>query len=295
MKFRALAATMLATTTIGLSALAQPLPGEAPTRAAVDTPRGVSAEEPVAAPAEPAPAAVPVAAPAAAAPAEAPAAAAPAPDVAGDHDAMVGRLAIGYLGYVNIPYGSMASQDANFSSSSASAPVIGMRLWFNQMLGIDAGVGITTTFGTHKTQNVDGTTTSTNATAPTGFAVHFGVPLAIKAAKHYAFEVIPEANFGYAQMSISNPASNAGTDYSGTHFDVGARAGAEIHFGFIGIPELSLVGSVGLRVDIHQTKTTARTGSTTLTNEDTRTIIGTTVNNKPWDIFLGNISALYYL
>jgi hypothetical protein len=290
MKCHVWAATVLATTTFGFSALAQQAAatGEAAAGIGTGTTGSVTAE-----------ATAPAPAPAAAAPAVAPAPA-PAPaEAAGDsdHDAMVGRLAFGYLGYVNIPFGAFTSENANFSTPAftAAAPVIGMRLWLNQTLGIDAGLGLTTTFGTHQAPDATGGTVSTNATAPTGLAVHFGMPLALRAAKHYAFEIIPEMNIGYAQASIANAAANTGTDYTGLHVDIGGRAGAELHFGFIGVPELSLVGSVGVRVDMHQTKTEARVGNVTTTVKDSRTIIGTTVGDNPWNIFIGNVSAFYYL
>ena len=284
------AATMLATSTVGFSALGQQAAatGETSTAVGVGTTGNVSAEATQAAAPSQA---------AAAAPANAPAAA-PAADAAAagsDHEAMVGRIAFGYLGYVNIPYGEMGGAGPNFSPAAAVAPVIGMRLWLNSTLGIDAGLGLTTTFGTHQAPDptTAGATVSTNATAPTGLAVHFGMPLALKAARHYTFEIIPEMNIGYAQQAISSGAN--GQDLSGLHLDIGARAGAELHFGFIGIPELSLVGSVGLRADINQTKTETRVGNNTTTVKDSRTVIQTTVGDNPWNIFVGNVSAFYYL
>lgn len=207
---------------------------------------------------------------------------------------MVGRLAVGYLGFVSIPFGSLDGIGVNEPGADqiASAPVVGIRYWLNPSVGIDAGLGVTTTFGTEKAESL-GVSTSTNATAPTGLAVHFGLPLALKAVKHYAFQIIPEVNIGYAQQAIPNQAATLGIDHSGLHLDIGARAGAEVHFGFIGIPELSLVGSVGLRVDVNQTKTENK--ATNVTTKSTRTVIHTTVGNEPWDMFVGNISAFYYL
>lgn len=225
-----------------------------------------------------------------AAPASTPAAGAAAPlATESDHDAMVGRLAIGYLGYTRIGYGAMANNETNEATAApgapAVAPIIGVRYWLDPMLGIDAGLGLTTTFGTH-----DAAGAKTDAAAPTGLAVHFGVPLALRAAKHYAFEIIPEMNFAYASHGAGP------VDYSGMHIDVGARAGAEIHFGFIGIPELSLVGSLGLRMDIESTKTETDNGAGgTITNKDSRWFLHTTVNDSPWNIFIGNVSAFYYL
>ena len=42
------------------------------------------------------------------------------------------------------------------------------------------------------------------------------------------------------------------TDFSGIRFDVGARTGFELFFGFIGIPELSLSATVGLQFEMLQ-------------------------------------------
>ena len=71
------------------------------------------------------------------------------------------------------------------------------------------------------------------------------------------------------------------------------RAGAEIHFGFLGIPELSLTGSVGVRVDVNYLKTEDRSTNTTVT--DTRVLLRSTLGSEPWDLFTGNVSAFYYL
>jgi hypothetical protein len=294
MKFRIGAATVLFSITLQQASFAQQasVADDPAANASVAAQPALSAVTQPAAPAYPEPAPAQAAAAQPKAPVE-------VPDVetraTSDHDAMVGRLAVGYLGFVRIPFGALASLDLNEPTGPAQyalAPVVGVRLWLNSTLGIDAGLGVTTTFGTHKSES-PGVSNSTNATAPTGLAVHFGLPLALKAAKHYAFQLIPEANIGYAQQAIPNPETNLGTDLSGLHLDIGARAGAEVHFGFIGVPELSLVGSVGLRVDVNQTKTENK--ATNVTDKDTRTVVHTTVGNNPWDIFMGSISAFYYL
>lgn len=291
MKRSVSAAIALATSTFGFAAFAQQAGVAADGTAAVGT--GTTGVTAAAAPAPaPAPAAAPAVAPAPA----------PVADVAvggSDHDAMAGHLALGYLGFMNIPVGAIGNPNSNVFATTA-APIVGMRYWLNSGMGIDAGLGLTTTFGSTKTEAA-GLSTSVNATAPTGIGVHFGVPIALSAARHYAFEIIPEMNLAYAQQAISTEANNNGgaLDLSGLHVDLGARAGAEIHFGFIGVPELSLVGSIGLRASINQGKTEQSpppgTAGVTAKATDTRTVIETTVGNNPWDIFTGNISAFYYL
>jgi hypothetical protein len=285
------AATALTTTTFGLSALAQQAGVNADGSVAVGAGTNGSVTAQAAAP--PQMQAPPPMAPPGPGPGPGPGPAQEAPATNGsDHEALVGHIAFGYLGYVNIPYGAMANENANNSPATATAPVIGMRLWLNPTLGLDAGLGVATTFGTHKTET-PGLTISNNATAPTGLAVHFGMPLALRASKHYTFEIIPEMNIGYASQSVVPAQSNVGTDYTGMHVDLGARVGAELHFGFIGVPELSLVGSVGMRASITQTKTADAASNTTIS--DSRTIVETTVGDNPWNIFIGNVSAFYYL
>jgi hypothetical protein len=80
-------------------------------------------------------------------------------------------------------------------------------------------------------------------------------------------------------------------DNTGLHFDVGGRAGAELHFGFIGVPQLSLQGGIGLLLAIDNTKSAQGSiGQSTRS----RGSISTTVNDNPWNIFISNVAALYY-
>lgn len=145
-----------------------------------------------------------------------------------------------------------------------------------------------------------GTTVSTSGPKPAAFVVHAGVPLALASAKHFTFEVIPEVNFGYAQETADaavglNGIANA-TKQTGVHLDVGARAGAEIHFGFMGLPQLSLQGSVGLRFDYDKLGQDVAPPAPAPGVHTSTSIwgLGTTVYDNPWNIFVSNVSALYY-
>jgi hypothetical protein len=79
---------------------------------------------------------------------------------------------------------------------------------------------------------------------------------------------------------------------NGFHLDVGARAGAEIHFGFIGIPKLSLQGSVGVFFASDSVSSNGGGGAPDL--EGSRWALGTSVYDNPWNIFQSNVAALYY-
>lgn len=209
-----------------------------------------------------------------------------------DHDAMVGHLAVGFLGRNSMPIGVAGNPEL-------PVPVIGVRYWIDPMIGLDLGLGL----------NLGGTSTTQPGGAsqggpnPAAFMVHAGVPLALTSAKHFTFEIIPEANVGYASQSWDTgvgPAVGAAnvTKYTGFHLDMGARAGAEIHFGFMGIPQLSLVGSVGLRFNYDKLgRDVTPLPPAAAVNAHTSTSIwslGTTVNESPWNIFISNVSAFYY-
>ena len=205
----------------------------------------------------------------------------PAVDAA-DHALVVRHFGIGYMGRrtINInPTGAPATVDA---------PIIGVRYWLDPLIGIDAGLGLLFSGGSTKTGD-----TSTDLQGYTVFMLHGGVPLALAGSKHFSFQVIPELNFGIASSKTAPAAPGGATsDLNGVHFDIGARAGAEIQFGFIGIPELSLQAGVGLALSYDHAKITPPGGGPA-TSVNT-TSFGTSVGNNPWNIFTSNIAALYY-
>jgi hypothetical protein len=192
-----------------------------------------------------------------------------------DHEAVVGRLAVGYLGRAGVGIGDEV----------VPAPVVGVRYWLSDMLGIDAGIG----FGLGSSSSENAAGMSVDGPSTHAFVIHGGVPLSLASAGHFSFQIVPELNLGFAGSSEGE--GMAETSASAFHLDVGARAGAEIHFGFMDVPQLSLQGGVGVRLQMNSTSAEVGgmdAGSTSSTS------IGTTVNGNPWDIFTGNIAALYY-
>jgi hypothetical protein len=166
--------------------------------------------------------------------------------------------------------------------------VVGVRYWLSDFMGIDAGLGFATTSSSSKVNDAE-----TDNPGQTVFILHGGVPLSLASAGHFSFQIVPELNIGFAGSTIEDP-DDAGpleeTSLSGFHLDLGARAGAEIHFGFIGVPQLSLQGSVGARLSYD--KVSGESGD----NEASASTfgIGTTVGDNPWNIFTSNVAALYY-
>jgi hypothetical protein len=197
-----------------------------------------------------------------------------------DHDSVVGRLAVGYLGRSSVTIADPGGLDPTVIAT----PVIGVRYWLSDMLGIDAGIGFGMTSSSAEAGGTD-----VDGPGYYAFLIHGGVPLSLASAGHFSFQIVPELNLGFAGASIEPPMGME-TSASGFHLDVGARAGAEIHFGFIDVPQLSLQGGVGLRFNMDSQSQDVAGTETSFS----QTSLSTTVNGNPWDIFTSNISALYY-
>jgi hypothetical protein len=206
-----------------------------------------------------------------------------------EHDQVIGTLAIGYLGRRTMVVGCDPGSEATQAGEACGAgnrqnlnvPVIGIRYWISDLIGIDAGLGVA--INSLSGSNPPG---DINRPSSTAFLIHGGVPLALASSGHFVFEVIPEMNLGFSSYSLTGGASG-----SGLHFDIGARAGAEIHFGFIGLPKLSLQGTIGLAFALESSKSTAAGGGNTNRDEIS---FATSVQDNPWNIFTSNVAALYY-
>lgn len=197
-----------------------------------------------------------------------------------DHSRFVRTFAVGYLGSSEL---TSMGPPPNANPVAINVPVIGARYWLNERMGLDFGLGI----ATGGTTVVNG---DTEDEAPDPFAMAFkvGVPFALLDVRHFVFEVIPEAGFGFSSNTYDQAQD---IDVDTTHFDVGARVGAEIHFGFIDIPQLSLQAGIGLRFSYDAG--TAEAGDEEVASYS-RSRFSTTVGDSPWALFTGNIAALYY-
>jgi hypothetical protein len=206
-----------------------------------------------------------------------------------DHDKIVGHLAFGYFGVSQLPIAQAAGAGNAPGEGTVNAPVIGVRYWFRPRFGIDGGLGIGVATGSQSITTTGAGTTSTSQPSQIGFAAHVGVPIALASGSHYTFELVPETLLGITTGTISTP-NQSNQTLSGLRFDLGARVGAEIHFGFIGIPQLALEGSVGLYFRHQAYKWSQDSNSSSV---DTNSF-ATSVESDPWAIFIDNISALYY-
>lgn len=195
-----------------------------------------------------------------------------------DHDQVVGKLGLTYFGQFNVPLGADPSDDG------VDTQLVGVRYWLNDNMGVDAAIGLGIFSGSTKSGG-----TSVDITTPTAFALAVGVPFKLFAGQHYTFFGEPLIDLGFA--SATDKSTSTTVDISGFRFAFGARAGAEIQFGFIGIPQLALDATLSLLGDV-------RTGSQQPsggTEDSFSTFTLTTdTQNQPWNIFQGNVVVRYY-
>ena len=203
-----------------------------------------------------------------------------------DHALVIGHLGVGTFGVLELPRCGGAGCASTGAGSTLQAPTIGARYWLDERMAIEAGLGIGYTSGSTSTET--GTTTNkVNDPSLFGLALHGGLPLVFASGAHYAFEVVPELNVGF----VTGSGGGAGNvDLSGFLLELGGRVGAEIQFGFIGIPQLALQGTVGLHMRYEGRSQSAN--NTTVSNHQFG--FGTSVEGAPWQIFLGSLAAIYY-
>jgi hypothetical protein len=220
-----------------------------------------------------------------------------------DHDRFIKHLGITYFDITSLPIanplaanggGPPALTPGGITSSTVAAPVVGFRYWLQRTIGIDVGLGLGFAGGSQEAVT-NGAATTVNKVGTAGFALHAGLPIVIYEGRHYAFLVIPEFTIGGASGKLT-PTTTPGNiaapeqDLSGFLLDAGGKVGAEIYFGFIGLPELALQATAGLsyRRSVFKLSSDGNSAS------DGTTTFGTDVQSDPWAIFTNNVSATYY-
>lgn len=211
--------------------------------------------------------------------------------VADAHSAVVGHFGVGFFGVMDLPLmgcGGGFPPCGVDPGRTLAAPSIGARYWLGDMLGLEAALGLH--YASTSAGNVD--------TSAFGLALHGGVPLALAHSGNFVFEVVPQLNLGFTTGSYSTTGMNAtNVDVSGFLVELGGKVGAEIHFGFIDLPQLSLQGTLGLMIR-HESRSadipTGAPGGATTSIDQSATDIATGVDGPPWSIFIGNLSAIYY-
>lgn len=208
-----------------------------------------------------------------------------------DHSLVVGHLGVGHFGILSIPYLTVPAGAQDPTTGQLSAPTIGARYWLDERLGIEGALGIGYSSGSTTTENGN---VSTEVTDPSvfGLALHAGLPLVFATSSHFAFELIPELNFGFATGGTELAGNGGDVDLTGVLLQLGARIGAEIQFGFIDIPQLALQATVGLHMTY--TGVSASNDNSNMSVSRSDFTFGTTLQNTPWDIFRTAVAAIYY-
>jgi hypothetical protein len=212
-------------------------------------------------------------------------------EVNADHELFFKHFAIGFMGATTTPIANAASRGGGaISREQVPTVTVGGRYWFAENMGVDVGLGLSWIGGSTTTVNGPVSTTVDDATT-FGGRLHGGLPISFANARHYSFLVIPELNIGYTTRTIAGVGPNTpDTTQTGFNFDLGARAGAEVYFGFIGVPELSLQATLGLGFSYDRVKASTDNNSSSVGSSG----IATTLQQPPWAIFTNAISAFYY-
>jgi hypothetical protein len=200
-----------------------------------------------------------------------------------DHAGAVGHLGATWFA----PVGLSTLGSGNNAFGTFAVTPVGVRYWMDSGMGVDLGLGLALGSGSTETATGNATTTVDDPSV-FGVVLHGGVPLALSTGKHYTFLAVPELNLGFANTKFKGSPSD--TTVSAFHLDLGARAGAEIHFGFIDLPQLSLQATVGAAFAYDSSS--REVGSQKVSRSATG--LGTTVQNEPWSIFRSNVAAIYY-
>ncbi len=214
-----------------------------------------------------------------------------------DHDQWVGHIGVGWFGISNVPIASgTPAGDGDDPVVNPGAPefiptpAIGIRYWFSSLMGLDLGLGMSVSTG-----SVSTTTYAADKATITSLFFHLGVPLSIVEGEHVSLQIAPETNFGYAYSEVE-PSYQPGVEppppaqLSGSRFDVGVRVGGEVYWGFIGLPELALEGSVGVYLTHQATDITVGGAHASQDN----LVFTTSEYQSPWDLFTQHVRARYY-
>jgi hypothetical protein len=156
--------------------------------------------------------------------------------------------------------------------------------------GLDLGVGLA--YGRSSvTQPQTGRLVTSDGPSTSGFGFHAGLPLAVRHHRHATFELVPEMDLIWASESLppQTPGGDA-TEYRGWSLRAGARAGFEIFFGFVGLPQLAVEASLGAAVTYD--KISSKVGP--IERSVRQWGVATLRGSEPWSIFTGNVAAMYH-
>lgn len=168
-----------------------------------------------------------------------------------DHERHVNQIGLRYFGAVTGP--------AGMGTPAPTVHNVGIRYWLSSRLGIEGGLGLSLVAA---------------GAVQFGVGLYGAVPINLAATQHLAIHIIPNLTFAIPNV-----------DPFGLVVVAGADAAAELSFGFIGVPQMSLQARMGLNLGI----TVAGGGNSVFA-------LGTTAGSgaNVWDVIAGSVSATYY-
>lgn len=197
-------------------------------------------------------------------------------------------------------------------SSSGTLHTVGLRYWLNSSLGLEAGiafgVGSLNTSATRFNEMTRVNSTGSDAQPSYfGFGFQAGLPIVLAESKHLTINLTPTLGFYYASSALEVPdagrsmlfpgAATISNSSSSILFALGANLGAELQFGFLGIPQLGLQAQFGLNMQFTSQSATAivAPGNREYSMSRSSFGLGTTVGNFSLeDIITGSLAAVWY-
>jgi hypothetical protein len=208
-----------------------------------------------------------------------------------DHDTVVRHVGLHYFGAPSV----MLLDATGMSSTETPVPTIGVRYWFGDRMGIEAGLGFGYA-GASQSVTGGGMVSITNQPSVFGIGLQAGLPIVLAYYKHVNFFVSPFLGFYYGNSGHTVMPSDP-TSYvaSTVRFNLGAQAAAEVSLGMIGLPQVSIEARFGLQLGVtSHTIEVANAGNVTSLNR-TEIGFGTTVGNFALrDLLVSSLAATYY-
>jgi hypothetical protein len=201
-----------------------------------------------------------------------------------DGEKAVGKWGIAYFGTQTFRFGNF-----NGAPNTVDVHTIGVRRWMQgspgtvHHWGLDAGLGLVMSNVSHFDPTLGGATYKASAF---GLSLHAGLPVALARGRHLNFLALPEVDLLYASGGNDYPGPQR-TKWKGSGLSLGGRAGFELFFGFLGMPQFALQGTLGIA--LHYTSMTGKLGNTE--NRDSTWRLGT---DRPLGFLVGDIAAIYY-
>ena len=211
---------------------------------------------------------------------------------------MRGRFGFGFLGTAPVLQASDDLTSSSFGPPTAApfvrvmVPMLGVRWWTPvSRLGLEVGLGAMVSSAGAELPLANG---SDIQTGPTTTELLFSVsaPIVLGSTEHTLIFLAPELRLGRSTKSTGDMTR----PLLSMTWEASLRAGVEIFFSFIGLPNLSLEAGVraGLTHELRTFTSSAPLGGMEREGRRTLTRFTTSLVANPWDLFTSTLSARYY-